>query len=112
MTIKQPIGEVKIDWIKTVCWILIFIYGGLKAMLLGKGQPIPDWLDFTNPSPIGVVFTASVITLIFRNRSSKKRGFRDSLTSIYSYPPEFNTKEEYLEWKHKHDVHVDVDPND
>jgi hypothetical protein len=66
-------GVAKKDWISTVCWVWVVFFVCWKVYLLVAGQPLAYWLDITNPSLFGLLFTACVITLIVRRMRAKPR---------------------------------------
>jgi hypothetical protein len=60
------------DWISIACWAWIGMFVVLKVVFLAQGQSLASWLDVTNPSVFGLMFTACVITLIVRSRRRNK----------------------------------------
>lgn len=63
-TTTAPVSSVSaVRWIQGICWSIIGLFSVTKLYMLTQ-QSLPDWLDVTNPSLAGLVFTASVVALV------------------------------------------------
>lgn len=62
----------KRDWITIASWTWIALFVLWKLYLLIQGQSLASWLDVTNPSLFGLLFTLCVVVLIVR--AVRKRG--------------------------------------
>lgn len=60
------------DWISVACWSWIVLFACWKVFLLVRGQSLAHWLDVTNPSLFGLLFTACIVTLIVRGRRARR----------------------------------------
>lgn len=73
MNTELPPEQAKRDWVSVACWAVIGGFIIMKVAFLVRGQSLASWLDVTNPSIIGLLFTASVITLIVRSRRATRK---------------------------------------
>jgi len=61
---QRPAGGVG-KWVSGICWTVVGLFAFVKFVTLQRGLTT-DWLDFTNPSTVGLLATLCAVTLVIR----------------------------------------------